>query len=156
MPLIKHRESGLRTTPEYISWKSMLCRCRSLDEEKRKVYRSRGITVCARWRKSYPAFLADMGRRPSPRHTLDRIKNDRGYSPGNVRWATPKEQSNNRRDCLLTIHRQTRSYAGWSDLSGVPSHRIRQRIAAGWSPRRAVWTSLFRSGPRKTGTPRST
>lgn len=84
-------------SPEYVAWHNMIRRCRgtagglaSLD------YHLRGITVCDRW-QSFDAFLADMGPRPSLRHSLDRIDNDGNYEPGNCRWATTQEQRANRR-----------------------------------------------------------
>ncbi|SRR6266571_6017596 len=93
-----HGESRLHETPEYAAWGSMRRRCYfSGDPKQVRFYQSRGVTVCDRWRNSYPNFLADMGRKPTPRHTLDRIDSDKGYEPGNYRWATWTEQANNRR-----------------------------------------------------------
>lgn len=60
-------------------------------------YRGRGIIVCPEWRDDFQCFYEHVGPRPSPRHSLDRINNDKSYEPNNVRWATKKEQSNNRR-----------------------------------------------------------
>ena len=82
--------------PEWTAWHQMRYRCFNPKSRAWKHYGERGIKVCKRWDK-YENFLADMGRRPSPDHSLDRINNDRDYKPSNCRWATMKQQSNNRR-----------------------------------------------------------
>ena len=84
-------------TPEYAAWQGMRARCHRKTHADYQEYGGRGIVVCERWLGSFSAFLADVGLRPSPRHSLDRRNNDGNYEPGNVRWATAKEQANNRR-----------------------------------------------------------
>lgn len=79
----------------YSCWVSMKARCSNPNVPGYHRYGGRGITVCPQW-LTFQGFLADMGERPSPEHTLDRINNDGNYEPGNVRWATRKEQSRNR------------------------------------------------------------
>lgn len=94
---ITHGEQrGYKTTPEYRAWNNMISRCETVTPGW-KNYGGRGIKVCDRWRSSYPAFLKDMGRRPSPKHSLDRIDNDGNYEPSNCRWATKAVQSLNKR-----------------------------------------------------------
>lgn len=88
---------GLRWTAEYEVWKTMKQRCYNPRNKRFSYYGARGIVVCERWRKSFSDFLADVGLRPSQKHSLDRIKNEGNYEPGNVRWATAKQQANNRR-----------------------------------------------------------
>lgn len=83
-------------TPEYVSWQAMKRRCLNKGYRNYKRYGGRGITVCERWRTSFDDFLADMGRKPTPKHQIDRIDNDKGYSPDNCRWATPKENCQNK------------------------------------------------------------
>jgi len=84
-------------SPEYRIWQSMKTRCFNPKHVKFSNYGGRGITVCQRWKDSFPAFLEDMGLRPDPSLTLDRINNDGDYEPANCRWATASEQNSNRR-----------------------------------------------------------
>lgn len=88
-------------TPEYRAWQGMLNRCRSTKARLYYRYGGRGIKVCAKWEKNFAAFLADVGKRPTPNHSLDRIDNNGNYEPGNVRWATMREQMRNTSRCKL-------------------------------------------------------
>lgn len=91
-----HNLTG-RQSPTHKSWSSMIQRCRNPRNTSFADYGGRGITVCESWASSFENFLADMGPRPE-RKTLDRIDPNKGYGPGNCRWATKSEQQRNKRD----------------------------------------------------------
>lgn len=94
-PIMKR--DGRSFTPEYSAWSKMKDRCYNVNGKRYPEWGGRGIRVCDRWLNSFENFFADMGFRPTPRHSLDRKDNDGDYSPENVRWATKTEQSINRR-----------------------------------------------------------
>ena len=93
-----HGESRGNWTPEYRAWRAMLDRCNQTGHSSYKYYGARGIKVCERWKASFANFVTDLGRKPSPKHSLDRIDVNGNYEPTNCRWATAIEQRRNRRD----------------------------------------------------------
>ena len=95
------RFHGKHKTPEYVAWVSMLQRCNNPQSPSFHHYGGRGITVCERWLK-FENFLADIGPRPSPELSLQRINNDLGYFSENCKWATRKEQASNMRNPWIT------------------------------------------------------
>lgn len=95
-----HARQGAHAA-EYDCWVAMRQRCSNPRNPMWHNYGGRGIQVCARWINSFENFLADVGHRPGRGYSLDRIDNDRGYEPGNVRWATAKEQGRNTRRVKL-------------------------------------------------------
>lgn len=123
---------------EYKTWLAMRGRCLNPHNKKYADYAGRGITICAAW-SSFAAFYRDMGPKPSPAHSIDRIDNDGPYSPENCRWATPAEQARNRRLATsLTLEGQTRRLYEWEAETGLSSAIIMKRLRRGWTVEQAL------------------
>jgi hypothetical protein len=127
-------------TPEHKAWQNMLARCHCETCPNFRLYGARGITVCARWRESFEAFLADVGARPSPAHSIDRIDNAKGYEPGNVRWATRLEQARNKRtNRWITVNGERVIATEYAERFGVVSRlQFFSRIRRGMDPLKAA------------------
>lgn len=150
---MRHGETqGGGVSPEWRAWHGMRWRCLSRANRNWDRYGGRGITVCERW-NTFENFLADVGRRPSALHSIDRIDNNRGYEPGNARWATRLEQAANKTQRqsaqLLSHNGRTQNIVEWSQETRIPENTLRARIRRGWDPQRALSTPLNTKHRRK-------
>lgn len=138
--VLKH---GQADTPLYKRWSGMIGRTSRPNNSDFRHYGGRGISVCERWRE-FENFAADMGPTFRPELTLDRIDNDRGYEPGNCRWATRAEQNRNqRRNRYVTWRGRTIVLTDWADLLGLNFDTVRKRLDKhGWSVERALATGV--------------
>lgn len=140
----QHAFSKSENRREKSTWDAMISRCYKPSDVGYANYGGRGITVCQLWRESFESFVTDMGKKP-PGMTLDRINNDVGYSKENCKWATMKEQGNNRRtNRRITVDGETRTVSQWADYLGINCHVIHTRIYKGMSDHDAVAKSLHK------------
>ncbi len=150
----RYNRSGYH--PNYKIWSKMKCRCNNKNHHAYHRYGGRGITVCDRWsdkRSGFSSFVSDMGVRPEGL-TLDRIDGDKGYYKENCRWATMKEQQNNKcTNRIIEYDNNKINIAQASELTGIPHHIILWRINAGWEVEKALTTPIrkkTKSQPKKT------
>lgn len=135
---------GMTHTKEYKAWAAMINRTRPNSKDRSR-YSDRGIHVWPGWKKrgGFQLFLSEVGRAPSPHHSLDRKNNNRGYEPGNLRWATIKQQARNRRDNrFVTAFGRTQTLADWVDETHLKYATVQRRLNVGWSPERALSATL--------------
>lgn len=129
----QNAKHGMHLSVEYSAWHTMKQRCNSKAHKAYPLYGGRGIKVCDEWNDSFESFYEHMGPRPSDKHTLDRIDNEKGYEPGNCRWVTMLEQSSNRRsNRKITFNGETLTVAEWARRIGTSRQTIRSRIESGW------------------------
>jgi hypothetical protein len=125
-------------TRTYRSWQQAKNRCFNQKAERFADYGGRGITMCQEWRKSFAAFLADMGERPEGL-MLERINNDGDYEPGNCCWASPMAQARNKRNNRLIEHEgRLMTTVEAAERLGISPNKLRQRLYRGWTVGEAV------------------
>jgi len=137
---------GLSQTDEYNIWSRMKARCGNQTDHKFPIYGARGIKVCDRWLHSFEAFYADMGPRPTKKHTIDRINNDGNYEPGNCRWVTNFQQSRNRSTNVnITINGVTRCVVDWATVLNVTRSHFHEMCRKTYSNGRGLRPDPFPS-----------
>lgn len=150
----KHGESGggraghTRRSPEYVVWVGIIGRCENPANKDYPRYGGRGIKVCQNWRDSYEMFLADVGRRPSLKHSIDRHPNNDGnYEPSNVRWATPEQQQRNRCNTRMIGDRPLVEVA---EAAGMKAKTLRERLGRGIPADVAIDSTDWKRHPRES------
>lgn len=133
-------------SPEYRTWRAMRLRMRETGTYTHQKYSGRGITCCEAWMSSFEEFFKDMGKKPSPKHSIERIDNSKGYYPGNCRWALPKEQARNRRSSRMeTYNGVTASLSEHVEKSGIAYQTVHRRLRNGWTLKDALETPVLTS-----------
>lgn len=123
------RKKTISGSREYITWESMKGRCYNPNNNKFKNYGARGIKVCDRWLNSFQNFLKDMGKKPSDKHSIDRVDNDGPYSPSNCVWSLPKEQSRNKTTSRKLFYKgKDRTIAEIAEMENVKYSAIMYRV----------------------------
>lgn len=137
------RTHGDYGSPEHMTWGNMKARCSNPKNKRYDRYGGRGIKVCERW-DVYENFLADMGRKPTPEHSIDRIDNNGDYEPANCQWATRHTQALNRQTTRwLTYSEKTKTMKWWSQETGVPYKVLWSRIVKlGWPVEKSLETPI--------------
>lgn len=130
--IIPQEYHGMVNTPEYKTWTHIKGRCNNPKDARYSDYGGRGITVCKRWNNSFAAFYSDMGKRIGSL-TLERIDNNKGYSPENCKWATYQEQSENKRT-------YKNNKLGVKGIRTTPSGKYSVRISIGKGKQKVIGT----------------
>lgn len=139
---LARKTHGMSNSLLYGVWLSMRNRCYDKKNIGYDYYGGRGIVVCDRWRNSFENFASDMGEKPSKSHSLDRKDVNGNYEPGNCKWSTPLEQSENKRNNkTLTINGETKRLKEWCDIYSLKYATVQSRIMLyGWSAEKAILT----------------
>lgn len=167
------RTHGRSHTTEHWTWWGIIDRCTNKKNGSFSRYGARGIKICSGWRNDFESFFADMGQKPSPKHSVDRMNNDGHYSCGhcdecvengwtaNCRWATQREQCNNTSaNTILEFQGKTMTVTQWAEEIGLQPSTLWARIFDnGWTVERALTTLIMnpqctkpRPGRRHQGT----
>jgi len=137
------RTHGKSKTSEYRIYRGMWERCYNPNNANYPYYGGRGIVIDERWH-SFDNFYNDMGQRPTPLHTVERLDNDKPYSRDNCVWATRKEQANNQRsNTILEFNGERHNIAEWAEITKISARNISNRLRYGWSVEAALTTPIM-------------
>lgn len=143
----KHRMTG---SQEYKSWSHIKSRCLNTEDPAYKNYGGRGIKVHEEWIDDFQKFFEHVGPKPGPGYSVDRIDNDKGYVPGNVRWATQLEQCRNtRQNRMIEFEGKIQSLGAWADELMMSDRTLHTRLSRGWSIRQALTTPVTKKRSRR-------
>ena len=130
-------------TSEYRIWNHIKERCNNPKDKRYSDWGGRGITICDEWTNSFDTFLFDMGTRPSPKHSIDRIDNNKGYYKENCKWSTKIEQGRNKRNNVNIFYLgETKCLSEWAEILGLRYWTLYNRIYRGWNFERALSTPI--------------
>jgi hypothetical protein len=133
-----HTSRTLGATSEYSAWKAMRQRCENPNNRSWKDYGGRGITVCDRWH-TFSNFLQDMGKKPSPNLSIERVENNSGYTKENCIWATKRVQNRNKRNNIILTHNgKSQTIKDWANEYGLLFGTLYFRILRGWPMEKAL------------------
>ncbi len=137
----RNRSHGMHESQEYATWEAMKQRCYNKNHNAYRYYGGRGIVICKRWLQSFINFFDDMGPKPFPSASIDRLDNDGPYSPKNCRWATNLEQGQNTsKTRMLTYNGETLCLREWARRIGIAHGTLHQRLKRGWSLEKSLAT----------------
>ena len=151
MAKIKHGQtSNGKRTSEYRTWSAMKDRCNNNNDKGHRMYGGRGISVCKEWH-DFRNFFKDMGKRP-PGMSLERINNDGNYEPDNCKWASLKEQANNKTsNRLISFYGTTKTISEWCDCLNIAYGTLHNRLILGWSIRKTLTTPTRKDRRNENG-----
>lgn len=142
MGTLRKYSRNVRNDPEYVVWKGLRARVLNPKHTSFHRYGGRGLSIDPLF-DNYEVFLAELGRRPSAKHWVERKDNAKGYVSGNLVWALPREQCRNtRRNKLITLEGVTKSLVEWCEIMNLPYSTIRSRLSDGWGDTEALTTPI--------------
>lgn len=141
---------GAHESPEYYVWRAIKARCRNPGHAAYPRYGGRGVGICDEWFNDFSAFIAHVGRRPSNQYSIERIDNNKGYEPGNVCWATIKEQCVNKRNVkLYEFNGRALCIAHWANEIGMSETTLGDRLRQGCSIEEALTRPVINPAIRR-------
>lgn len=148
----KSRKHGMSKSSVWNAWHGLRDRCLNPESKAYKYYGGKGVIICDRWlgEDGFQHFYDDMGEKPTPKHSIDRINSNGNYEPGNCRWATWEEQQNNKTgyNRIIEYKGVKQTSAQWARMLGTSRETIGYRIKAGWTAEQIIETPITKCNYR--------